>query len=670
MNLAQQGIFLVVALLICEFGFIGSLTWMLGQAESEAVRQEHAREVNARASRLFLLTYEVGNSATNAKILAENPIMVTEKTKADIKEVPELLNWLKENLKGEPEPEKLLARIERNVAVALPKMQAVQTETRGMSRQEAMVTWKTRLSPVNKTIDALVMDIEALMDYARKIEQEAPEFERSQRESARLILFALVAVNVVFFIVMVFFFTRSISGRLGVITDNVQRLKRRERLHEPLKGKDEIARVDRVFHETADAVTKEEILLRQSESRLRNILESVPIGVAVLNEIGSIELVNLAVEKSFGFEPHELLGRTVARLLAQKSASGGRLMSELISRASGQTIELTAVRRDGSEFPVDFTLDEITIEGQKRHLAMILDATERYEIKKLRQSFVEMIGEELRTPLTKVNSFFSRYRNGQFGPIADDTAAGAEKSQQNIERLLLLLNDLFDLESLESGKIDIEPEDCGLSFIFDRSLNAVCNFAEKHQVSIELQETQLEIFADPDRVVQVLVNLLSNAIKFSPPQGVVSVTACTVDSAAEISVVDRGKGIPADKIGSLFQRYQQVETADTHGKGGTGLGLVICKAIVEEHGGKMGVASEEGVGSRFWFQLPLSANAARAASLGKRDGNGAVDDADGRRSQGEAGAEDRAESQRSPGSSAASSAATESANEAETGVQT
>lgn len=607
MNLAQQGILLVVALLVCEFAFMGSLTIMLGQAESEAARQEHAREVNARASRLFLLVYEVGNSATNAKILAENPAVVTQRTKADINEVPQLLSWLRENLKGKAEPEKLLDTIQAKIDVCLPRMQAVQKETEGMSKQEAMVAWKDRLSPLNKTIDSLVMDIEALMDYARKIEQQAPDIERAQRESARLTLLALVAVNVVFFVIMVLFFTRSISGRLGVITDNVDRLKRREPLHEPLSGKDEIATVDRVFHETADAVRKEEALLKQSESRLRNILESVPIGVAVLNEIGSIELVNLAIEKSFGFEPHELLGRTIARLLAQKSASGGRLMNDLIARASGQIIELTAVRKDGTEFPIDFTLDEINIEGNKRHLAMILDATERHEIKKLRESFVEMISEELRSPLTRVNSFFSRYRNGQLGPVGDDTAAGAEKAQQNIERLLLLLNDLFDLESLESGKIEIEPENCGLGFIFDRSLNAVCNFAEKYHINVELERTELEVFADPDRVVQVLVNLLSNAIKFSPPHESVCVSARAVDShLAEISVVDKGKGIPADKIGTLFQRFQQVETADTHGKGGTGLGLVICKAIIEEHGGKMGVESEEGVGSRFWFQLPLS----------------------------------------------------------------
>lgn len=603
-NLAQQGVFLVVALVLCQFAFIGTLSWMLGEAEKEAQRQEHAREVTAKASRLLLVVYDTGDAV--GKFAAMKQIGSTERFKAGAEEIPGMLKWLKDHLKGQPEPERLLQRIEKDIGICMPVIEGIRRDAEHLSRQEAVRIWRERRLPIQPVVDEMVADLEALMAYGRKIEETAPDNERAHRDATRVVLIAGLMANVMFFLLMVWFFTRMITRRLDVINDNVQLLRRGAPLNKALSGSDEITEVDRAFHETALAVRKEEALLKQSEARLRSIMETVPIGIVILNEIGTIELVNLAIEKAFGHEPHELLGKSLSRLLATRVSSGSKLMSDLAASSLGRVTELMAVRKDGKQFPVDFTLAKVDIEGQQKHIGMMLDATERVEIKKLRQSFVNMISEELRAPLTYVNAMFSDIRSGKFGEVSPKTTTGAGKAQQNIERLLLLINDLFDLERLESGKIEISRKRSSLAIIFDRSLNAVSSFAQKHHVSVEMPETEREAFVDPDRIVQVLVNLLSNAIKFSPPNSSVAVRVREVDEdgCLEIEVVDSGRGIPQEKLGSLFQKFSQVDDADAREKAGTGLGLVICKLIVEEHGGNIGVESEEGKGSRFWLRLP------------------------------------------------------------------
>jgi signal transduction histidine kinase len=172
-----------------------------------------------------------------------------------------------------------------------------------------------------------------------------------------------------------------------------------------------------------------------------------------------------------------------------------------------------------------------------------------------------------------------------------------------------LINDLLDLEKLESGTILISFAPCDLAAIFADSFNAVKVFAQERSVTVRMPERcQVECTADANRIVQVLVNLISNAVKFSPPDSTVSVEFEEMEKWLKIKVIDQGRGIPPRFREAIFERFQQVEAADAQKKGGTGLGLAICKAIVEQHGGTIGVDSVEGEGSTFWFTLPYESD--------------------------------------------------------------
>jgi signal transduction histidine kinase len=147
-----------------------------------------------------------------------------------------------------------------------------------------------------------------------------------------------------------------------------------------------------------------------------------------------------------------------------------------------------------------------------------------------------------------------------------------------------------------------------LANVLERSDQAVRSFAEQNGIRLEIQPTSTMVYADGDRLVQVLVNLISNAVKFSPKGAPVTIAVQEIPNWVEVKVIDHGRGIPAKYKGLLFQRFQQVDASDSKKKGGTGLGLAICKGIIEAHNGNIGVESEEGKGSVFWFRIPPVAN--------------------------------------------------------------
>jgi signal transduction histidine kinase len=174
--------------------------------------------------------------------------------------------------------------------------------------------------------------------------------------------------------------------------------------------------------------------------------------------------------------------------------------------------------------------------------------------------------------------------------------------------LIRLVNDILDLERMKSGKISIEPVEYNLQQLLIQAGETMQPMATKGRVELEVQPYDVMMQLDPDRILQTLTNLLSNAIKFTPPGGKVWLKAGVRGDRCLIVVKDTGRGIPADKLHFIFERFQQVDTSDSRSKGGTGLGLAICRHIVERHNGKIWVESVLGEGSVFYVYLPLDSN--------------------------------------------------------------
>ncbi len=239
------------------------------------------------------------------------------------------------------------------------------------------------------------------------------------------------------------------------------------------------------------------------------------------------------------------------------------------------------------------------------------------ELKKLdamKSEFVSIASHELRTPLAAIKNAIQLLLSGKTGQINEHQAKFLSMAERNINRLTNILNDLLSLSKIESGRIELKLEQSELKGIVDHTVASLMPQAEGKSISIEtlIPEGLPPVFADREKIEQVLVNLIGNAIKFTPEGGKISIHAKPFFEEKEgggsqkiaVSVRDTGVGIPSEHLSAVFEKFFQVEGSLHRSSGGTGLGLAITKGLVEAHRGKIWVESEVGKGSTFTFTLP------------------------------------------------------------------
>jgi PAS domain S-box-containing protein len=347
--------------------------------------------------------------------------------------------------------------------------------------------------------------------------------------------------------------------------------------------------------------------LRASEARIHALLDNMLSGLFMADSRGILELVNPAAEEMFGYTSAELVGKHMGTVLSLPPGTDPDVfLREVLGTSLGKVRELEGKRKNGEVFPFELSLFQVVTPEGRRFAGSIVDVTERHEVDRLKQEFVSSISHELRTPLTSIRGSLGLLAGGALGTLPEDAAEIVAVAERNVVRLIGLINDILDLERLEGGRLEMEFESVETSPVVTRAFEAVRSFADQAGIALVAEPASVRVRADADRIVQVLVNLLSNAVKFSPSGGTVTVRVVPGPSMAEFQVEDRGRGVPPALREAIFERYRQVEASDSRRKGGVGLGLAICKATVEQHGGSIGVRDAEGAGSTFWFRIPLA----------------------------------------------------------------
>ncbi len=354
--------------------------------------------------------------------------------------------------------------------------------------------------------------------------------------------------------------------------------------------------------------------LRESEERSWAILESAQDAVLTIDHGGRIREFNPAAERLFGFSRDQVLGRPMSELIVPPELRAGherglaRHLRTGESRILGKRVEMPALRADGTTFPAELSVMRIRGFGPPSFTGFVRDLSERHAIDRMKREFVSMVSHELRTPLTSVRSSLGLLALGTAGELSKEAEKLVAIAERNTVRLVDLINDILDLERLSSGRMELSLTPVQLDPLLGRAVETVAPLAREKGVALEQPPRQrdLTVVADEERVVQVLINLLANAVKFSPPEGRVRVLVEPQAEWANISVSDEGPGVPAEWRERIFEPFQQVEVSDSRAKGGSGLGLAVCRAIVERHDGRIGVEPRDPAGSRFWFTLPLA----------------------------------------------------------------
>lgn len=349
-----------------------------------------------------------------------------------------------------------------------------------------------------------------------------------------------------------------------------------------------------------------EKLYRQQEI----LLDSVADGIFGLDPNGLVSFANPAAVRLLGATASSLTGRPVHALLHHSAPSSSQCRDDCpllraTAHMSATAGEDTIFRGDGSSFPVDYALTPILDDDHfSGSVLSFRDISQRYALDRLKNEFISTVSHELRTPLTSIRGALGLLSLDMRERVNEKSANLLRIALSNSDRLMSLINDILDLERLQSGLEPLVFHPVQLAQIVRQAIDGMQPVADAAGVQFIHDTTDVEIAANPERLLQVLTNLLSNAVKFSPPHSTVFIMLRPDTTGITLSVIDDGRGIPADKLESIFGRFQQVDASDSRQKGGTGLGLAICRTIVQQHTGRIWAERNPVRGSTFRIFLP------------------------------------------------------------------
>ena len=376
--------------------------------------------------------------------------------------------------------------------------------------------------------------------------------------------------------------------------------------------------------------------LRMAEAKARReghlrdaILNSAPNGIIGLDQNGRATFVNDGAVAMLGRSHDEILGHNMHQLMHHTRRDGSPFPWEecpmyhaLREGTAAGPIHEQFFRKDGTGIEVECACRPMRDENGAVTGVVISfhDISQRIAVERMKNEFVSVVSHELRTPLTAIRGALGLVAGGRVGEMPDRARRMLDIAVSNTDRLVRLINDILDLERIDSGKITLSRQRCDTTALMEAAVEDLRPVADKAGVTVQVCPCPTAVWADPDRIIQTLTNLIGNAVKFSPPDSVVVVSARALRSDVIFEVRDQGRGIPPEKLDSIFERFQQVDASDSREKGGSGLGLAISRSIVRQHGGRIWVESVLGRGSRFRFTISRAEASPVAESLTETQG--------------------------------------------------
>uniref|UniRef100_A0A832I6S4 histidine kinase n=2 Tax=Pseudothermotoga TaxID=1643951 RepID=A0A832I6S4_9THEM len=350
-------------------------------------------------------------------------------------------------------------------------------------------------------------------------------------------------------------------------------------------------------------IEEELSIAQRSRENILTLLDNISDPIIFVEADGTITFANLAAQKITRSEP---IARKIYEAIEDYYVI--EMFEETVRTWQAQESKIVLYVSDEKRYYSCNMIPVILPRGERRVVIMMRDVTKEHELNELRKQFVSNVSHELRTPLTSIHGYAET--------LLSDPEMDAETRKRFLTiienesaRMSRMINDLLDLERLESGEARFEFKETDLCVVVNYVLSIVEPLANEHGVQVEIQCEPVSIWADQDRMVQMILNLVDNAIKYTSLKEIgdkrVKVRVTREGKHAIVAVSDTGPGIPKEALPRLFDRFYRVDKGRSRKMGGSGLGLSIVKSIVERHGGEISVNSEVGVGTTFIVKLPI-----------------------------------------------------------------
>jgi PAS domain S-box-containing protein len=429
---------------------------------------------------------------------------------------------------------------------------------------------------------------------------------------------------------------RRLGKPVGNLLAGIERIKSGDLDHRiPSQRRDEFADIATSINGVIDQRQRVHQELELLKRRDELVLASVGEGILALDADGRVTVANPAAAAMLGGNVDELMGKHHTELANDPHGEGSdapsrHAIDQTLAHGQVRYVESDVFwRNDGSSFSVEYLCTPI-LEHGRSYGAVILfrDVTERRAVERMKEEFVSIVSHELRTPLTSIRGSLGLIASGMLGEVPERGQRMLDIAITNSDRLVRLINDILDIEKLDSGGVKMNLQPSNTADLMTQAAETMRALANESGVSLAVTPAWAQLNVDPDRILQALTNLLSNAIKFSDWGGRVWMSAERHGGEIVFEVHDQGRGIPPHRLETIFERFQQVDASDAREKGGTGLGLSICRSIVEQHGGRIWAESTPGKGSTFRFSLPVSSENSTAPANGglSNDGGAAQGD--------------------------------------------
>jgi len=410
--------------------------------------------------------------------------------------------------------------------------------------------------------------------------------------------------------------TQMILLAIEDITERKQAEEKLRQYHEHLEElvearTAELRRANEQLEQQIAERKRAEQVLRESEKRYRDLYEEAPNAYFSVGADGSIERANRSATELLGYSLDELIGRRVLDLYADTPNGKAKAEGVFQRFLAGEEIrdeELEMRRADGSEVWISLSVRPIRDEEGRvvASRSVVTDITEHKKLDQLKDDFIGLVSHELRSPMTVITGAINTALTEAERLSPEETRQLLKDAALEAELLSNLLGNLLELSRIQTSRLYLHVEAISVSKVIQGAVEEIKRQSSAHQFVVKLLRKLPPVYADPLRLERILYNLLENAVKYSPQGGEIRVSVRQQKEHLVIGVSDQGIGISLADQAKLFGPFQRLEESRPGGVRGVGLGLLVCRRLVEAHGGQIWVESEPGRGSTFFFTMPLS----------------------------------------------------------------